>query len=264
MNLRYFLILLLSIISFNIVNAQSKVGDKKKGQSSYYANKFHGRKTANGERFNMYAYTCAHRKLPFDTYLKVTNLKNGKWIVVRVNDRGPFKSNRILDLSKAAAAKINMIEDGLANVEIEVLSINGQGTKIKEGTSGDSGESITSKDVKKEKKKSKKSSTSTSKTKKSSGSYGAPGTYSIWGTAKKIKNGYGVQLASYTDLSKAKEAGKLANKKGLPEIYIQAGYYKSKVMYRLIYGDFTETEAKKTVKKAKSKGYKGAFIKKHL
>lgn len=265
MNLKGFTFLVVCLFSFFIANAQTKVGDKKKGQSSYYANKFHGRKTANGERFNMYAFTCAHRKLPFNTYLKVTNLKNKKWVVVRVNDRGPFKSNRILDLSKAAAGKIDMIEDGIGNVEIEILYTEGQGTKIKEGTSGGGNDAISSKDVKKEK-KNKKNNTDTKSTSstKSTTSFKAPGTYSIWGTAKNIKNGYGVQLASYSDVAKAKEAGKIANKKGLTAVFIQCGYHKNKVIYRLLYGDFTQSDAKNNVKKVKSKGYKGAFVKKHL
>ncbi|WP_082026456.1 septal ring lytic transglycosylase RlpA family protein [Flammeovirga sp. OC4] len=262
MNLKKVILLLSCLVTITTLYGQTKVGDKKRGQSSYYANKFHGRKTANGERFNMYAYTCAHRELPFDTYLKVTNLKNGRWVVVRVNDRGPFKSNRILDLSKAAASKINMIEDGIAKVEIEILATKGQGTKVKEGTSGGSGQAISSKDIKKEKKR--KETTVNNKPKHSTKSYGAPGTYSIWGTSKSIKKGYGVQLASYSNLAKAKEAGKIANKKGLTEVYIQSGYYKSKVIYRLLYGDFSQKEAKNNIKKVKSKGYKGAFVKKHL
>ncbi|AZQ61984.1 septal ring lytic transglycosylase RlpA family protein [Flammeovirga pectinis] len=258
--MKFILLALLSVAFFNTTFAQTKVGDTKKGQSSYYADKFHGRKTANGERFNMYAFTCAHRKLPFDTYLKVTNLKNKKWIVVRVNDRGPFKSQRILDLSKGAAVKIDMINDGIADVEIEILYTNGQGTKVKEGTSGGPNQKITTADVKKP----KKNSSTSSQPKKSSGSYGAPGTYSIWGTSKKIKNGYGIQMASYKDVKKAIDAGKLANKKGLTEIYIQAGFSNNKKIYRLLYGDFSEGNAKKNVQKVKSKGYKGAFVKKHL
>ncbi|WP_281614147.1 septal ring lytic transglycosylase RlpA family protein [Flammeovirga sp. SubArs3] len=257
-NLLLITFLLISIVTFG----QKKVGDTKTGQSSYYANKFHGRKTANGERFNMYAFTCAHRELPFDTYLKVTNLKNKQWVVVRVNDRGPFKSHRILDLSKAAAVKIDMVQDGIANVEIEILYINGEGTKVKEGTSGGSSDAITSKDIKKDKKPKPTTVTTTSTSKNSN--YGAPGTYSIWGTSKKIKNGYGIQMASYSDLKKAINAGKTANKKGLTEVYIQSGWSNNKQIYRLLYGDFSQKEAKKNVSKVKSKGYKGAFVKKHL
>lgn len=91
------------------------------GKASYYGEEFHGRKTASGEIFNKWDYTCAHKKLPFDTRIKVTNLKNQRTVIVRVNDRGPFVKGRIIDLSFAAAKKIGMIKDGVVKVKIEVL-----------------------------------------------------------------------------------------------------------------------------------------------
>ena len=93
-------------------------------EASYYAEKYHGRKTANGEVFNMYAMTCAHKTLPFGTMLRVTNLSNGKSVDVRVNDRGPFVKGREIDLSKSAAQKLGMIKTGTARVRIEILSKN--------------------------------------------------------------------------------------------------------------------------------------------
>lgn len=92
-----------------------------RGKASFYADKFDGRKTANGETFDQSELTAAHRELPFNTKLLVTNLKNGKQVTVRVNDRGPFVDDRIIDLSKAAATALAMIADGVAEVEIEVL-----------------------------------------------------------------------------------------------------------------------------------------------
>jgi len=91
------------------------------GFASYYADKFHGRMTSSGEIFDMYKFTAAHRTLPFGTKLKVTNIKNEKQVTVVVNDRGPFIQNRIIDLSKIAAEKIGMINDGIAEVKIEIL-----------------------------------------------------------------------------------------------------------------------------------------------
>ncbi|OHX65535.1 septal ring lytic transglycosylase RlpA family protein [Flammeovirga pacifica] len=261
MNKKKILLLILVFVS-SIIYAQKKVGDTKQGQASYYANKFHGKKTANGERFNMYGYTCAHRELPFDTYLKVTNLKNNKWVVVRVNDRGPFKAHRIIDLSKASAAKIDMVKDGIGNVKIEVLYINGQGTKVKIGTSGGGDDTITHHDHIKEKTPKEKPNRQTSTANK--GDFAPPGTYSIWGTPKVLKNGYGVQMASYSDVKKAISAGKKANKKGLSTIFIQSGWSNSKHVYRLIYGDLSENDARKVTSKVRSKGYKGAFVKKHI
>lgn len=89
--------------------------------ASYYAHKFHGRKTANGEVFDMNAMTCAHKTLPFDTKLLVINPKNGKTVEVRVNDRGPFPKGRDIDLSYAAAKEIEMIRAGVAKVEVIII-----------------------------------------------------------------------------------------------------------------------------------------------
>ena len=91
------------------------------GVASYYGKAFHGRKTANGEIFNMYKLTAAHRVLPLGTRAKVTNLTNGRWVEVKVNDRGPFVEGRILDLSFAAALELEMVKAGTAKVMIELV-----------------------------------------------------------------------------------------------------------------------------------------------
>ena len=89
--------------------------------SSYYGKKFHGRKTSNGEVFNMYGYSAAHKKLPFGTVLKVTYLKTGKSVLVTVNDRGPFIEGRDLDLSYMAAKKIGLVREGVGRVKVRVV-----------------------------------------------------------------------------------------------------------------------------------------------
>lgn len=94
---------------------------RQEGYASWYGPGFHGRKTASGEVFNQYAMTAAHKRLPLGTKIKVTNLDNGKSVVVTVNDRGPFHGGRILDLSKAAAEKIGAIHAGVANVSIVAI-----------------------------------------------------------------------------------------------------------------------------------------------
>ena len=101
--------------------------------ASYYAEDFHGKRTSNGERFNMNDYTCAHKSLPFGTILRVTNLANGKTCDVRVNDRGPFVETREIDLSKAAAVKLDMIGTGTAKVKLEIVK-RGADTKLSQQT----------------------------------------------------------------------------------------------------------------------------------
>jgi len=98
-------------------------GRVQRGKAVYYGGKWHGRKTASGERFNQNAMTAAHRKLPFGTRVRVTNLANGRSVVLRINDRGPFGKDRsrIIDVSMGAARKLDFIKDGWARVTIEVL-----------------------------------------------------------------------------------------------------------------------------------------------
>lgn len=91
--------------------------------ASYYGRKFHGKKTASGEIFNMFDYTAAHKSLPFGTLIKVTNLKNHRAVIVRVNDRGPFVKGRDLDLSYAAAKSLGIISEGVAKVKVEIIRL---------------------------------------------------------------------------------------------------------------------------------------------
>jgi rare lipoprotein A len=97
------------------------------GTASWYGGKHHGRKTANGERFNMHDMTAAHRALKMGTVLRVTNLENGRTTTVRVNDRGPYVNDRIIDLSAAAAHDLDMKQNGLARVRIEAYAVDQQG-----------------------------------------------------------------------------------------------------------------------------------------
>lgn len=99
------------------------VGQVFTGKSSYYGKKFHGRKTSNGDIFDMYKLTAAHRFLPFDTIIEVTNLANGRSVRVRVNDRGPFVGDRILDLSYGAARKIGLTGTGVGEVKVRIIRL---------------------------------------------------------------------------------------------------------------------------------------------
>jgi rare lipoprotein A len=97
------------------------LGEESCGRASYYATKFYGRKTASGEILAKEDLTCAHPTLPFGTMLEVTNLENNKWCVVRVNDRGPYTRNRILDVSHKAAAQLGMFKSGVAKVKVMII-----------------------------------------------------------------------------------------------------------------------------------------------
>jgi peptidoglycan lytic transglycosylase len=99
--------------------------DKGVMTASWYGPRFHGNLTANGEVFDQLAFTAAHKKLKFGTLLKLTNLRNDKSIIVRINDRGPYISGRQLDLSKAAALSLGMVQRGVAKLKVEQISLKG-------------------------------------------------------------------------------------------------------------------------------------------
>jgi len=100
----------------------SAKGYSAEGTASWYGKKFHGHKTSNGEIYDMYTFSAAHKSLPIPTYLKVTNLDNQQTVIVRVNDRGPFHGDRLIDLSYAAAARLDYHKKGLARVRIEAIT----------------------------------------------------------------------------------------------------------------------------------------------
>lgn len=118
-------VLSLLLLSSAPVFAQPAValGHTEVGIASFYHDRFHGRTTANGERFDQRAYSAAHRSLPFGTQVRVTRVDNGRSVVVTINDRGPFKKGRVVDLSRQAARQLGMIDQGLAKVKVEVLGL---------------------------------------------------------------------------------------------------------------------------------------------
>ncbi len=104
---------------------RSSVGYEETGMASWYGKKFHGRKTSNGETYDMYGMTAAHKTLPLPTYVEVTNIENGRRVVLRVNDRGPFHGGRLIDLSYAAAKKLGVVSQGTARVKVRAVGVGG-------------------------------------------------------------------------------------------------------------------------------------------
>ena len=120
------LLMFLAVPPFSSAGQTALVnGHAEAGIASYYHDRFHGRITASGERFDQEALTAAHRTLPFGTTVRVTRNDTGKSVVVRINDRGPFRTERIIDLSRAAADRLGMLDSGLVAVSVEVIRLPG-------------------------------------------------------------------------------------------------------------------------------------------
>ena len=118
------------VFGVNYQPLTSAHGYHERGVASWYGKKFHGRKTSNGETYDMYTMSAAHKTLPLPSYARVRNLNNGRSVIVRVNDRGPFRDNRLIDLSYAAAHRLGILGNGTGIVEVEGLSANEPVTTI--------------------------------------------------------------------------------------------------------------------------------------
>ena len=119
-----------SVFGVSYQPLKSSEGYRERGVASWYGKKFHGRSTSNGETYDMYAMTAAHKTLPLPSYARVRNLNNGRSVIVRVNDRGPFRDNRLIDLSYAAAHRLGIIGTGTGIVEVEGVNAGEQATTV--------------------------------------------------------------------------------------------------------------------------------------
>lgn len=226
------------------------------GMASYYAGKFNGRKTANGEIYDSKKLTAAHRTLKFGSVVRVTNLKNNKSVVVRINDRGPFAHSRIIDLSQVAAQEIDMLKAGTAKVKVELIGENGKlfEPEKRPEVKKDSALASTNTTIapKNEDKKPVIADTS----------FFTGSTYSMWGT-KRSPKGMGVQVGSYGDLENAKELCRDLQKVGITETYIQVGWNERRI-YRVLVGAFDDEQAgQKQLEAIRKAGFDG-FLKRHF
>ena len=232
------------LMCFSFGESLAQIGYKEKGRASYYANKFNGRKTANGEIFDNRKLTGAHKTLKFNSMVRVTNLSNNRSVIIRINDRGPYAHNRIIDLSRSAAEQIDLIKVGTAQVRIEVIGENGKVEADNPTPSSPTeppAEPVASTDTE---------------------AFLTGKTYSLWGTQRYPK-GLGVQVGSYEDLDNAKDLSKSILQAGFEEVYIQVGWSNKRV-YRVLVGAFAErSQAEAFLPQVKNAGFDG-FIKKHF
>ncbi len=236
----------------------------EEGTASWYGPGFNGNKTSNGEVYNQKGYTAAHKNLPLPSYLLVTNLTNGKKVIVRVNDRGPFHGDRIIDLSEGAARAINMVGKGTAKVRIEYLDI-GSGNTIKNAkgtpkyvTSENSSDayknsvpvSYGSSYVKYDGKTTKSYTEAHAEQPKTS--------YSSAVTAPAVASGYYVQIVSTSSAAAAAETKDLARQRTGENVVVST----QGNLNRVLVGPYSEAKARQMQSALKAKGYVDSFIKK--
>ena len=216
---------------------------KSKATASFYGKDFHGKKTSNGEKYNMYGYTCANKELPFNTILKVTNLKNGKTVQVRVNDRGPFVQGREVDLSTQAAIDLGMTKSGLAQVKLEIVKM-GPDTKLSRDTAASA-------------KKIMQKITGTQNTGSSGGSVSSEKAPPL--AAKPVPPGklWDIQIASFSKKENATALAKKLSKQGFKKIVLQTT--KSGTV-RVAVSQIPSEKVTATQEKLRAAGYKDFIL----
>ena len=227
------------MIFFFFFGVSAQTSFKQVGNASYYADKFQGRPTASGERYDKDKFTAAHLTLPFGTVLRVTNPDNNKSVIVRVNDRGPFVNDRIIDLSLAAARELDILTSGITRVIIEKVDED----KMTETSAAEIKEPETpskSKPAKSEK--------------EIDGEF-----YRL--SAKRIQpSGFGVQVGSYAELANLLRISDKLESKYRQEITIQVTSLNESKMYRLILGSFNDRQAAESFKIKVQEEFKGCFV----
>lgn len=210
------------------------------GKASFYANKFEGRTTASGEKYWHSKLTAAHRTLPFNTKVRVTNLEKNLSVIVRINDRGPFVKDRVIDLSKSAAKKLDFIKEGVCNVKVEIIE--------QPESSDNTGQKVTAPIIAKPKEITGEGTTSS-----------VPMFYTLSvETDKPI--GYGVQLASYKEMVNLLErVQKIQNSLREP-ITVQVSNVNGEKVYRIIAGKFDNRIKAERYKEDIRNDFPGCFI----
>lgn len=218
---------LIVIFLFIFINEQYAQKDYKKiGIASFYADKFEGRQTANGEIYYHAKRTAAHNSLPFGSIVKVTNLENNKVVVVRINDRGPFVDNRIIDLSKSVAQDLDFVEKGITKVKIELIA--------------STDDLPDNKPAEKEEPQKK--------------------TYFKVNVESVSPSGKGVQIGSYSNDENVFRLADELKKKFNEEIFVELATIKGQKVYRIIIGNYTSDATLNALKNKLKKQYPSCFI----
>jgi rare lipoprotein A len=224
--------ILIFCVFFHCFGSFAQVGYVQKGKASYYHSKFTGRRTSSGERLDQKKLTAAHRKLLFNSVVRVTNLNNDKSVIVRINDRGPYKyKGRIIDLTWTAAKKIGLLKHGIAPVRIEVIGEDGM-------VSHSGIPSFIP------------------------GGFEVGKCYNFRGE-ERIHTGYGVQVAAFEELINARYYANTLFKEGFGEVVIKVEKkLEANILYKIVVGDFsTKVKCMKFIPTLKKKDFNGFVIK---
>ena len=254
------LLLGLSLIVLLCFNTNAQVGFTQEGMASYYANEFEGRTTASGERFSHKKATCSHMSIPFGALVKITNLENNTTVVVRVNDRGPFVPDRIVDVSQSVAERLGMVGKGNVKVSIEVVDNNGYSIQKAEPfqqTPKTEPPVVTTNQPKVEKESTVTKKTET--TEKIEEKKKESELFTLKVEVSEAK-GFSIQIGSYKELVNVLRIAADIQNTTKKETKIQVTTINGEKLYRLMVGSFSNRKEAETAKEKIAKVYKDCFI----
>jgi rare lipoprotein A len=211
-----------------ILSLGASIAQIQKGKASFYADKFEGKQTASGEKYKHKKLTAAHKFLPFGTIVKVTNLENKESVEVRINDRGPFVEGRVIDLSRSAAEKLKFTNQGLTDVEIEVIDAG-------DGRTNNSGLVQTDQNISNE-------------------------TYFQLKVKRTDPSGFGVQVGSYRGLDNMLKLSENIKKSYRAKLYIEVKELNESKVYALILGDYRNRKRADKLKAKMTDRFPDAFV----
>jgi len=248
----YFIVLL-------SVNTNAQVGFRQEGMASFYAKEFEGRTTASGERFSHKKATCSHMSIPFGALVKITNLENNATVIVRVNDRGPFSPDRIIDVSQSVAERLGMAGKATVKVSIEVVDNNGYSIQkaepVEQTQKTENPEVVNQPKVEKETTVTKKTETTDKVEEKKKESE----LFTLKVEVSEAK-GFSIQIGSYKELVNVLRIATDIQNTTKKETKIQVTNINGEKIYRLMVGSFSNRKEAETAKEKIVKIYKDCFI----
>lgn len=244
----------LLVFLFNTTHAQNYT---QTGIASFYANKFENKITASGEIYKHSLFTAAHKSLPFGTLVKVTNTANGKTVTVKINDRGPFVEDRIIDVSKSAAKELDFINEGLTQVKIEVVS-NNEHNNTKNNKEVDSPQKDTSDSDTISERPTTPPNTQTTAKNMAVGQVAT--TYYHLKAEKTIPKGYGIQIASFQESANLIERVSVVEQELKQRVTVQVVSSNGAKIYRLIVGAFDTRAQAEYFKDSIKSNYQGFVV----
>lgn len=241
------------------LSSSAQVGFVQEGMASYYGDEFEGKITASGERYSQRKATAAHVSIPFGALVRITNLENGKTAIVRINDRGPFVSGRIIDVTRSVAQRLDMVKKGLAKVRIEVIDSSSKLSVPQTGKFKASQRPPSARKSSKQGAKGKAHVSSGSPVVPVKGSGVKDGKfYNLFVTTKPL-NGYGVQIGSFAELSNLLNlAARIGNKYGKGLAVKQSG--SDRITYKLMVTGFRSRSEAEKFKQKNGAAFPGCFI----